>query len=336
VLQRLPPRPIWQGLADEQQGVVSRRQLLDLGLTPAQAYQNMENGRWQRLWPGVFATFTGPVGPAAEVWAAVLYAGAGAAASHGTSLWLAGLLDVLPRPLHISIGHQRRVRNQTGLRIHRMNALNDCPESVVHPVALPPRVRIECAILDQVETSSAEAAIDLVLRATQRRLTTAPRLRAALGDRRRQRYRALLLDVLADVDQGVASPLERQYLRDVERSHRLPRGERNQLERLSTGGSRYRDVKYPDWRTVVELDGRGAHPADGAFRDLRRDNEVVLAGDSPLRYGWRDVMESPCEVAAQVVGVLQARGWPGQPRGCGSDCVINQLPRRGSSVGARP
>jgi len=324
VSQRPPSRPIWQDLADEQEGVVSRRQLLDLGLTPAQAQQNMENGRWRRLWPGVFATFTGPVGPAAEVWAAVLYAGAGAAASHATALWLADLLDDLPRPLHISIGHQRRARNQRGLRIHRMNALDDRPDSVIHPVAQPPRVRIEIAVLDVVETFSAADAVGLVLRATQRRLTTASRLRAALGDRRRQRYRALLLDVLADVERGVASPLERQYLRDVERSHRLPRGERNQLDRLSTGGRRYRDVKYPAWRTIVELDGREAHPADADFRDLRRDNEVVVAGDSPLRYGWRDVVGRPCEVAAQVVGVLKARGWPGQPSACGTGCVLNQ------------
>jgi hypothetical protein len=191
-------------LADEQAGVVSRRQLLDLGLTPAQAQKNVQNGRWRALFPGAYATFTGPVLPLTQVWAAVLYAGTGAVASHGTALWLAGLLDELPRPLHISVGHRRRVRNQRGIRIHRMTALDDRPGSAIHPAALPPRVRVEGAILDQVEKSSATVAIDLVLRATQRRLTTAARVRAALEQRRRQRFRALLLDVLDDSAQVAA------------------------------------------------------------------------------------------------------------------------------------
>jgi hypothetical protein len=327
VTKRLTPRPIWQALADEQEGVVSRRQLLDLGLTPAQAHQNMENGRWRRLLPGVFATFTGPVGPLAEVWAAVLYAGAGAAASHGTALWLANLLDELPRPINISVGHRRRVRNQRGLRIHRVKALDDRPDSVVHPAAQPLRVRVEVAVLDQAETSSAAVAVDLVLRATQRRLTTAARVSDALAERRRHRFRALLLEVLADAAQGVASPLERHYLRSVERAHRLPRGGRNQLERAATGGSRYRDVRYPKWKTIVELDGREAHPDDGAFRDLRRDNEAVVAADWTLRYGWRDVVGRPCEVAVQVGMVLQGRGWPGQAKACGAECVIGRMDR---------
>ena len=322
VLKRFALRPVWQELADDQEGVVSRRQLLDLGLTPAQTHQNVLNGRWRPLLPGVCATFTGPVGPLAEVWAAVLYAGAGAVASHGTALWLAGLLDDLPRPLRVSVGHRRRVRDQPGLRIHRMNALDDSPEAVVHPAALPPRVRIENAVLDQAETAAAATAVDLVLRATQRRLTTAARICAALGDRPRHRHRTLLLAVIADAAQGVLSPLERHYLQNVERPHRLPRGERNLLDRTSIGGRRYRDVRYPTWQTVVELDGREAHPEDSASRDHRRDNEVVVAGDSPLRYGWRDVVGSPCEVAAQVAVVLGARGWPGQAVCCGLGCIV--------------
>ena len=53
------------------------------------------------------------------------------------------------------------------------------------------------------------------------------------------------------------------------------------------------------------------------FRDFRRDNEVVAAGESVLRYGWPDVTAHPCAVAAQVAGVLQTRGWTGLPKRCG-------------------
>jgi hypothetical protein len=96
----------------------------------------------------------------------------------------------------------------------------------------------------------------------------------------------------------------------------------------AAGGTRpsipaYHDVRYRRWSTVVELDGRAAHPVEEAFRDFRRDNRVVVAGDVVLRYGWRDVACHPCEVAAQVAEVLQARGWPGPPRVCGSGCPVN-------------
>ena len=114
-------------------------------------------------------------------------------------------------------------------------------------------------------------------RATQRRLTTADRLRFSLQRRPRHRWRALLLDVLSDVEDGVTSPLERRYRRDVEHGHGLPAGARNQGEARPGGGRWYRDVRYRPWRVIVELDGRAAHPMDRAFRDMRRDNIAALA-----------------------------------------------------------
>jgi very-short-patch-repair endonuclease len=75
----------------------------------------------------------------------------------------------------------------------------------------------------------------------------------------------------------------------------------------------YRDVRYPQWKTIVELDGREAHPPDEKFRDLRRDNRAAIAGDASLRYGWRDVAGDPCAVAAQVALLLTNRGGPEHP-----------------------
>ena len=66
-----------------------------LNLSSAAARTNLDNGRWRVLLPGVYATFTGPVGPMAMVWSAVLYAGTGAAACGPTALWLTGAIDDL-------------------------------------------------------------------------------------------------------------------------------------------------------------------------------------------------------------------------------------------------
>ncbi len=255
----------------------------------------------------------------AKVWAALLYAGPPSSASHRTALWLAGALERPPVPIQIVIPADRRVRPPEGVRIFVSSAFAER----LHPSARPARTRIEDAVLDVMDQElEVDRALDVVLRVTRRRFTTAGRIRAALTRRARHRWRLLLTEVLAEIDDGVASALELRYARDVERRHGLPRSERNRAESAPGGGHRYRDVRYRRWRTVVELDGREAHPEDERFRDLRRDNQAVVSGDRVLRYGWRDVVVQPCLVAAQVVAVLRAEGWPGVPRSCSAGCPI--------------
>lgn len=143
----LTAQPVWTTLAEPQDGIVSRRQLLAAGMSPAQARTNIDNGRWRGLLPGVYATFTGPVSPLARTWAAVLYAGQGAVASHRTALWLARLLDEPTEPVHVSIPASRRVLPQPNIRIHLSRVLDDARQQIVHPSSMPPRSRLEVALL---------------------------------------------------------------------------------------------------------------------------------------------------------------------------------------------
>jgi hypothetical protein len=315
----------WRELAADQAGIIARRQLLACGFTPAQARQQVETGRWQAVHPGVYATFTGPVPDQAGVWAAVLYAGPEACASHETALWLAGALDRPPPAIHISIPNSRRVRAPAGVIIHVSRRF----EQRRHPAAQPPRTRLEDAVLDVADDhTDVERMLGLVLQVTQRRLTTTGRLRKALARRSRHRWRSLLAELLAEADDGVASALEHRYFRDVERAHGLPRGQRNRAERRPdrATGNWHRDVRYTSWTTVVELDGRTAHPAEHAFRDLQRDNAATVQGEAVLRYGWHDVVARPCVVAEQVITVLRADGWPGSPRPCAPGCAVSVVP----------
>jgi hypothetical protein len=314
--------PMWQDLAEQQHGVLSRAQLLALGLSPGQARVDVETGRWRPLFPGVYASFTGPVSATARTWAAVLYAGSGAAASHRTALWLGGLLDDAVDPVHVSIPASRRVLRQPGIRIHLSRPLDDPRQTIVHPSAHPPRVRLESALLDQCEHETAGQCAHLVLSAIQRRLTTADRIRCVLDTRPRHRWRRLIIDMLSEARDGVASALELRYRRNVERRHRLPGGVRNRREQARGSARRYRDVRYPQWTTIIELDGQESHPTDERFRDYRRDNRATIAGDASLRYGWRDVVGDPCGVAAQVAVLLTARGWSGSPQPCSATCGL--------------
>jgi hypothetical protein len=311
----------WREVAEFQAGVISRQQLLASGLTARQSRRGLDSGRWRQWHQGVYLTFTGPVNDEARIWAAVLYAGADAAAGGRTALWLAGATTEFPDPLEISVPHPRQVRPVPGVRIHRTRGLLNH----VHPAAAPPRVRLEAAVLDVAEgLEKEESVVDIVLRVIQRRLTTADRLRKQLQDRPRHRWRRLLTDVLSEATAGVASTLELRYARDVERAHGLPRGRRNRPED-GPAGRRYHDVRYEHFGTVVELDGREAHPTEEAFRDLRRDNAGTVAGDRMLRYGWRDAAGRACAIATQVGRVLQEQGWTGRLRRCGPNCQVEEI-----------
>jgi hypothetical protein len=319
-------------VAQAQEGVIARRQVLRLGGTHDQIHHQLTRGHWQHMLPGVYATFTGAISVRARIWAAILFAGPGAVASRRAALWLYGAIDRAPDVIDVCIPWSRRVRGRVGIRIHR------CRGQDAHPSVSPPRVRLETAVLDVADSATTpEQALDPVLRVTQRRLTTASRLRAALAARGRHRWRALLREVLAEVEDGVASALERRYALDVERAHGLPRGVRNTAERDPlTGQRRYRDVRYDRSGLVIELDGREAHPLEEAFRDTRRDNAVALLSDVVLRYGWRDVAGNPCGVAAEVAAVLAAHGWEGSVRPCRADCPSAITQHWGNSVGLQP
>jgi hypothetical protein len=306
-----------------QAGAISRRQALGCGLSRRQVDWLVRSGRWVRVLPGVFVVHAGPVSAETRIWAAVLYAGPGAAAGGRAALWLWKVVDEPPATVTVCIPADRRVRRQAGLVLRRSERL----EAARHPVLSPPRLRVEEAVLDvAAEAGRPSDAVDVVVRAAQRRVTTADRLRRALSARTRHRWRTLLLLVLEDVVVGVLSALEREYLRTVERAHGLPPAEYNPGEptrERRLDGKRYRDVRYRPWRLVAELDGAQAHPPEEDWKDHVRDNAVTRSGRSTLRYGWRPVADDPCAVAAEVADSLQVRGWGGTPRRCGPRCRLD-------------
>jgi hypothetical protein len=308
--------PAVHDLARGQAGVVGRRQLLELGLTSARARAAVETGHWRRLFPGVYLTFDGPLSAGARLWAAILAAGPGAVAGPRSTLWLCGLLDELPDVVDVCVPHRRQVRGAAGVVVRRRRGLG----MVTHPATLPPRLRIEVVVLDvAAETASVRSAVDVVIKAVQRRLTTASRLRLHLGQRRSHPRRGLLDEVLREVEDGVRSALELRWVRTVERVHGLPPSTMNAPEQ-EQGRRCYRDVRYDRWGLLCEPDGREAHPDDARFRDRARDNRVTVSGRRTLRYGWREVAADPCSIALEVAEVLRAQGWSGQLRPCAASC----------------
>jgi hypothetical protein len=316
-----------EDLLDLQHGVIARWQLPAAGLSVRVADAQLHVDRWQPLYRGVYATFTGRPSRTAVLWAAVLRGGPGAALSHSSAAELDGLIDTPSECIHVAVAPARRVtaagrdlRRVPNIIFHRCDRLDEAR----HPVRTPPRTRIDETTIDLIQTSpNLDKALSWLIAACERRLTTRERLLASMSARSRLRWRTELTNALADVGDGIHSPLEWRYVHRVERPHGLPSAERQAISRAG-GQKRYLDNRYREFAVAVELDGRAAHPAETRWRDVRRDNASASVGIVTLRYGWADITENPCQVAAEVARVLQLHGWTGRQRACGAGCPASR------------
>jgi hypothetical protein len=304
-----------------QDGVVSRRQVLDCGFDDSFIESRVRRKDWARVHRGVYVDHTGPPSWVQRAWAAVLLAWP--AALYGESvLFAAGLrgTGVPPRdlaPIHVAVDQRRRVEKTGGVVLHRVSDL----AAVVQPSRALPRVRLEHALLDVASSARDEAgAIAVLADACQSGRTTPARLVEQLGRRPRLSRRRFLSLLLGDVATGTYSVLEHRYLSGVERPHGLPpaRRQRRVMPGRAVG---YRDVEYLGTGTVVELDGRLGHEWQlDRWADLDRDVDSAVAGDLTVRLGWQQVLE-PCRTASRVARLIAARGWDGEVRACGPGCV---------------
>jgi predicted transcriptional regulator of viral defense system len=188
-------------LLDRQVGVLARAQAHACGITDEVIEGRLRAGVWQRIVPGVYATFSGPLSRDARLAAAVLYAGDGAVLSHETAAELAGLVDEPSTLIHITVPLLRHPRPVPGVVYHRSCRVADAAQ----PVLWPPRTRVEETALDLVDTSTTlNRALGWITRACGRRRTLPSRLREALALRKRLRWSAELTQVLSDVDDGSA------------------------------------------------------------------------------------------------------------------------------------
>jgi hypothetical protein len=204
-----------------------------------------------------------------------------------------------------------------GIVVERMHDAR----SWLTPHRWPPRVGVELAVLKVASDRDLAGAIAVIADACQQRRTDVPRLLLALERLGTLRGRAALLEVLCDVDSGAHSVLEHRYLRDVERAHGLPRGER-QLRQTAGGRVAIRDVAYAPQQVLVELDGRFGHTdALDRWADLDRDLAAAVHSQMTIRLGWAQVL-SPCRVAVAMSSILMARGWAGRPYPCRHGCAV--------------
>lgn len=301
-------------LLRDQDGVVSRRQLHEAGLTPGDLARMLRRRELARVHPGVYVEHTGPLTWQQRAWAGVLFAWP-AALTHRSAVRAAegpGRRSGEDRLIEVTVDRQRHLSGDAdGVRIRRMRDF----EARVQWNLGPPRVRYDDAIIDVAADAPSDLdAVAALADACGSRCTTAARLLRTLAQRPRVPRRTWLENILDDVAQGTCSVLEHGYLDLVERPHGLPTGQR-QASHRHHGATVYRDVDYDG--VVVELDGRLFHDsAHARDLDLERDLDAAVSGAETIRLGYGQVFERGCSTAARLGLVLQRQGWPGQAQRC--------------------
>lgn len=291
-------------LADEQYGVLARRQLLIAGLSPRQIGERARRGLLVPLHRGVYAAGHRRL-TADGIWlAAVLATGPGAVLSHRDAAKLHGLGRWEYGPVEVTTPAYVRSTAKVHVRARRRLDADD-----VTTVAGIPATTVARTLVDLAKILSRERLLHAMTSAERAGTLDLGAVRAAFG---RVRHRpgpgaATLRAALAEFDargaQVTRSELEIAFRRLV-RVRRLPPPELNAwAEGVEV------DALWRAERVAVELDSWEFHRDRSAFaRDRAKGNHLTLRGWTVLRLTHRDLTRDARRVAADIRRALGHRG----------------------------
>jgi len=294
--------------AARRHGVISRSEARGFGLTERQIDHRLTRGHWTRVVGGVYRLAGVPASWRSQLVAACLAGSPLAVASHRAAARLWGFpgFDTPAVEVTMEPGRSRRL---DGVVVHECALLLDDDRREVDGV---PVVGVELNLIQLAAIVGGARIEGLVDDALRRRLTTLDSLRGRLEVLGRSgRDGSGVLRTAIDVrDPGNAraeSRLERAFA-DLITDAQLPAPTLQHEVRDVRGRFIARvDAAWPEARLAVELDGRAFHEPLGRWnRDLRRQNDLVVAGWTPLRFTWWDVDQAPQRVVQDIARVVRA------------------------------
>lgn len=274
--------------------MVSRRQLLAQGLSPAAVGRLCGRGVVDRVVHGVFLVGGAPLTYRAQLWVAVLATSGVLGFATAAELW--GITAERSERVHLIVPHSRRVSAPPRTVVHRI----DLPQGQVREhVHLPVTARA-WTVLDQLAEVSAPEAARLADRALQRRWISRRDLETRLSEFPRRPGNRQLRRLAVSVGDGAAAESER-------RLHRLLRNagirgwEANCPVWVDGELVAVVDVAFPADRVAIEVDGMAYHvDVDRFRRDRSRQNDLVALGWTVLRFTWADLTDRPGYVIAMI------------------------------------
>jgi very-short-patch-repair endonuclease len=289
-------------LAESQHGVVSRRQLLELGFSSQAIKTLVARKRIVRLHRAVYAVGHKRLTAQGRWMAAVLACGPGAVLSHHQAAAHHHLRQIGGGLIHVTAPTRHHV---PGIRCHYVRALHPEDAAIIDgiPVTTLARTYLDLAevlnhrrLLEALEAGERLDKLDL--RAIEATISRNP-------DRRAIKPLRSALTQLDDDPPWLQSPTE-QAFRDIVRSHGLPEPQYN----VYVEGELV-DAVWSAHRLVVEVDGWGYHRSKRSFtNDRRRDRVLVAAGWRVVRFTSDDVADHLGAVAAELSELVRGGPWP--------------------------
>lgn len=268
-------------LAARQHGVVSRKQLLEVGVRARQVEVRVRRRRLRPLHRGVY--LVGPLEVArARPMGALLCCGGSAVLGHQSAgeLWqIRQAADQAPVDVITPPGDRRR---RPGVRIHRMALQHDeITELDAIQVTTPARTLYDLArIIPRRDLEQALA------EALARRLTDSRAIEAmAKRYGHRPAARRLMALLGSDAPPALTRSAAEETLLALIRRAQLPDPEVN----VRVHGYEV-DLYWREERLVIEVDGFAFHGSRRSFEaDRRRDATLAAAGMRVMRITWRQL-----------------------------------------------
>jgi hypothetical protein len=266
-------------VAERQWGVVSRAQLLDLGVSAAGIATWRRRGRLQVVFRGVYAVGHRSLRAEGRHLAAVLACGPGAVLSHRTAASLWGLLRT--DQTRVDVTAMRGRHGAPGIRLHRSRSLDaqdttnhqGIPTTTVHRTLLdlaasarPGELERALAQAERLRLYDHRAITDVTARSNGHRGTQIL-ARAIKREPKwtRNEWEAEFLQLLRDA--GLPEPLTNDAFDVPDHGHCEP------------------DYHWPSHQVIVELDGFETHGTRTAFRaDRAKDAALTASGYRVLRF----------------------------------------------------
>jgi hypothetical protein len=299
----------WQALADAQAGLVSRRQLNDLGVDRYRLRNQVSAERWVERSSMVVSTTTGPLSREQLMWLGVLHAGPRSVLGDLTAAEVCGLRHWHRDAVTVIVPQKLILEDEPdGIRFVRTR--RPIP-LMVDPVRHLPTWRIEPAVLHfAAYQASRRTAQGVVAAAVQQRLTTPGRLIVTVEQMRPLRWAKMFRQVIGDIAGGSHSVAELDILR-LCRSQRLRPPDRQVQRRDGSGRLRFTDCEWDlgDGRVLVlEVDGAFHMEVEHWENDIARQRRITDPNRIVVRCTSREVRDEQERLGAD----LRRLGVPGR------------------------
>lgn len=295
-------------LAGTRHGVVTRAELLALGMSPHQIQRRRSAGGLVPVQPAVFAVAGWPASFDQRIWAAVLAAGPGAVASHQSAARLWGLRGAASDRVEVAVPGTALPRLRAA-RVHR-SALLESPDKRVHrgiSLTRPERTLVDCAAVvpGSLAGGMVESAVHMGLTTIDRAWTYLSRY-GGPGVAGSRALRGILLE--RQLGGGPTESALEDLALGVLRRHGLPPPVRQHWI-VDPGGPRVRvDLAYPALRCAVEVDSARWHSDSVRYRaDRAKWNLLTRLGWALVILTEFDLRERPPLAALDVATVIRRR-----------------------------